>query len=98
MCTGAAPDLEEKSSFIGRWMDILKPGFEKIYDANASRDDQLEALEKESVKLGLTNLMTFPFVKEAVEEGVLDLHGLWNDIRTGGLECFDAKTDVFIAV
>lgn len=98
MCTGAAPQLEEKTSFIGRWMDILKPGFEKIHDPNAPREEQLEALEKESVVLGLNNLMTFPFVSEAVESGQMDLHGLWNDIRTGGLECYDPKTDKFSSV
>ena len=30
MCTGHAPQLEEKSSFVGRWMDILRPGYEAI--------------------------------------------------------------------
>ncbi len=27
MCSGAAPELNEKSSFVGRWMDILRPGY-----------------------------------------------------------------------
>lgn len=98
MCTGNAPDLEDKSSFIGRWMDILKPGFEKIHDPNATREAQLEALEKESVILGLSNLMTFPFVKEAVEAGKLDLHGLWNDIHSGALECYDPTKGAFSKV
>ncbi len=98
MCTGAAPELEESSSFIGRWMDILKPGFDKIYDPNASRAEQLHALEKEAVVLGLSNLMSFPFVREAVESGQMDLHGLWNDIRSGDLECYDPTTDAFASV
>jgi len=25
MCEGRAPELDEKSSFVGRWMDILRP-------------------------------------------------------------------------
>lgn len=95
MCSGAAPELEEKSSFIGRWMDILKPGFETIRDENAPREAQLEALEKESVLLGLSNLMTFPFVREAVEAGTLDLHGLWTDIRSGALEYYDTKAGAY---
>ncbi|MEB0255802.1 carbonic anhydrase, partial [Pseudomonas sp. 5S2] len=32
MCSGQAPELEEASSFVGRWMDILKPGYEKVKD------------------------------------------------------------------
>ena len=30
MCNGAAPELEEKTSFVGRWMDILKPKYELV--------------------------------------------------------------------
>lgn len=98
MCTGNAPELEEELSFVGRWMDILKPGFEKIHDPKAPRAEQLEALEKESVILGLNNLMTFPFVEEAVKAGNLDLHGLWNDIHSGALECYDAEKEEFFSV
>ncbi len=98
MNTGGAPELEESSSYIGRWMDILKPGFEKIHDSKASRQDQLEALEKESILLGLGNLLTFPFVKEAVDANQLDMHGVWNDIRTGELQCYDSKSGKFALV
>lgn len=98
MCTGAAPELEERSSFIGRWMDILKPGFEKIHDPDQPREAQLTELEKESVLLGLKNLMTFPFVEAAVNDGTLDLHGLWTDIRNGELEFYDPERKEFLAV
>ena len=39
--------------------------------------------------------MTFPFVREAVEAGRLELHGVWKDIRDGGLEAYDPATDAF---
>ena len=32
MCRGNAPELERKDSFVGRWMDILKPKYEQIAD------------------------------------------------------------------
>lgn len=95
MCTGNAPELEERTSFIGRWMDILRPGFDKVHKSPGDRGEHLEALEKESVKLGLGNLMTFPFVADAVGAGHLDLHGLWNNIKTGDLEWFDPEEDKF---
>lgn len=87
MCCGLAPALEEKSSFVGRWMDILRPGFERVKglpDALRPR-----ALEKEAVLVSLENLMTFPFVARAVEEERLTLHGLWNDTGEGVLEQYD---------
>ena len=32
MCAGRAPELDQKESFVGRWMDILRPGYERIKD------------------------------------------------------------------
>ena len=45
--------------------------------------------------VSLRNLMTFPFVAEAVLAGRLQLHGVWKDIRDGGLEFYDAATGAF---
>ena len=47
---------------------------------------RLQALEKEAVIVSLENLMTFPFVREAVEDDRLTLHGLWTSIGEGELE------------
>lgn len=85
MCSGNAPELEKETSFIGRWMDILRPGYEKvkhIEDKVASK----RALEKEAILISLDNLKTFPFIKEAMANEQLNLHGLWTDIGNGGLE------------
>ena len=94
MCSGKAPELEEKSSFIGRWMDILRPGYERV-SSIADTDEQLRALEKEAVLVSLENLMTFPFVKDAVEAEVLTLHGLWTDVGEGSLLQYEAETKTF---
>lgn len=83
MCSGKAPELEEKSSFIGRWMDILRPGYERVCDL--PEDQQVAALEREAVMISVGNLMTFPFVKAAIDDGTLTLHGLLHDIREGTL-------------
>ena len=96
MCAGTAPELEAKSSFVGRWMDILKPGYQRVIDVPA--DQRLQALEKEAVIVSLENLLTFPFVKSAVEEDHLTLHGLWNDTGEGRLEQLDAIRGSFVPV
>lgn len=96
MCRGLAPELEEKTSFIGRWMDILRPGFDAV--AHLPDDRILRALENQAVLTSLENLMTFPFVRDAVERGVMTLHGLWNDTGEGRLEQYDPARDEFVAV
>ena len=93
MCSGHAPELEKTSSFVGRWMDILRPGFDRLPEG--SDDVRKTALEKESVLISLENLTTFPFVKQAVEDETLSLHGLWNQIGDGGLEAYDPATAAF---
>lgn len=96
MCSGKAPELEQTSSFVGRWMDLLRPGYERVKDL--PEDEQLTALEKQAVLISLENLMTFPFVASAVESGDMTLHGLWNDIGEGRLEQYDPKVGRFVPI
>lgn len=97
MCSGHAPELEEKTSFIGRWMDILRPGYERIKEI-PDEAARLKALEREAVLVSLENLMTFPFVKESVDSGNLTLHGLWTELGEGGLEHYDPAQGGFVPV
>ena len=94
MATGNAPELADGSSFVGRWMDLLEPGYDRI-KANCSGSECVDALEKEAVKVSLDNLMTFPFVADAVKGEALTLHGLWNDIGEGDLWWYDPAVDGF---
>ena len=87
MCSGDAPHLEKRESYLGRWIGILKPGYERMQNAGTG---DVGALEKEAVRLSLRNLMSYPFVSDAVEAGRLELHGLWNDIGAGGIEMLSA--------
>ncbi|QCO56185.1 carbonic anhydrase [Pseudorhodobacter turbinis] len=96
MCSGTAPELLESSSFVGRWMDILRPGFERVKDVDEA--DRTRALEKEAVLISLENLMTFPFVKTAVEDDRLTIHGLWTDVGEGALEQYDPAMGRFVKI
>jgi carbonic anhydrase len=96
MCRGHAPALEEKTSFVGRWMDILRPGFARV--AHLGEGEILRALERQAVITSLENLLTFPFVAEAVADDRLTLHGLWNDTGEGALEQFEPATGAFVPV
>ncbi|MGC1505197.1 MAG: carbonic anhydrase [Sulfitobacter sp.] len=97
MCKGHAPELEAKDSFVGRWMEILRPRYELVADVQ-DPEEQMRALEKEAVVTSLENLMTFPWVASLVDEGKLTLHGLWTDIGEGGLEHYNPETAAFSPV
>lgn len=93
MCSGNAPELEEKSSFVGTWLNLLRPGYERVTAMPA--EEQVVGLEREAVKVSLENLMTFPFVREALDADRMTLHGLRHDISEGTLEQYDADSDRF---
>ena len=85
------------SEFVAPWMELLRDGYANVA-AIPDPATRLRALEKEAVTTGLRNLMSFPFVAEAVRAGDLTLHGLWNDIATGALEVYDPAAGGFAPV
>ena len=97
MCAGNAPALEEETSLVGRWIDLLRSGYERVKEIE-DEAERVRALEREAVKVSLENLMTFPFVKSAVGRDELTLHGLWVNIGTGGLEQYDSQTDGWMSI
>lgn len=90
MCEGHAPEFDLKESFIGRWLDVLRPGYEAVADLPCTQDKQT-ALEKAGIQVSLENLLGYPFVKAAVDDGRLSLHGLWADIADMDIEAFDGR-------
>lgn len=95
MLAGLAPNLDTPTSFVGTWLKILKPGYEALAGRGLDYEARIAALEREAVLVSLRNLMTFPFVADAVRSGRLELHGAWKDIRDGGLELYDAESGRF---
>ncbi|MEO9576538.1 MAG: carbonic anhydrase [Tateyamaria sp.] len=91
MCEGRAPELEEKTSFVGRWMDILRPKYDQVAGIG-EEEDKAQRLEQLAVVTSIENLMTFPFVESRVNDGSLSLHGLWTDIAEGSMSQFVGKT------
>ena len=95
MCSGHAPELDAPESLVGRWLDVLRPGYARVADIPDPGIRQT-ALEKEGIQVSLENLMGYPFVAEAVDAGRLTLHGLWTDIAEMDLETFDGAVRHFV--
>lgn len=101
MCEGEADALNASDSFIGKWLDLLRPGYARAIEKAGAGADGAEVqrrLEEEAVLTSLRNLATFPFVESACREGVLTLHGCWLDIGSGRLEVYDGTEDAFVEV
>lgn len=70
-------DGTTQTAFIENWIKIGKEARSKVnkLHGNLPFDQQCSACEKEAVNVSLTNLLTFPFVRDAVLRGTLTLHG-----------------------
>ncbi len=89
--------VEDKESFIGPWVRIAKRAREKVLQENIHSDGETlcKLCEKEAIKVSLENLMTFPFVAEAVENRGLQLIGVYFDLENGSLSEYDDTTGEF---
>ncbi|HEU0223480.1 MAG TPA: carbonic anhydrase [Paracoccaceae bacterium] len=96
MCSGAAPELAAETSFIGRWMDILRPSYQRLAADPADREARLTELGHLGVLASVENLATFPFVAEALAADTLTLHGAWLDIGSGELSTYDPASARFL--
>ena len=82
--------------FIGKWMAMfIKPGEQVSQREHESRQDFTTRIEKAAVFRSLENLMTFPFVRNAVERGEMALHGAYFGVAEGSLFVLDAEAKEF---
>ena len=87
--------------YLSSWLaqgDRLKTSIDERFGAFKSRDMLLRTAEKVSVEMQLENLMTYPFVKEKVEDGSLKIHGWIYDIQTGELSYYDEEEHSFKSI
>lgn len=82
---------------LQKWLHLVKPAYDRL-DHDKPEDDQINDLEKLSVIVSLEHLMGYPFIREAVQNGTLSLHGLWHDIGSGELLSLNATDGEFIAL
>ena len=67
-------------------------------DGGLSPEKQLIACEQEAILVSLENLLSFSFIKERVELGVLSIHGWYFDIKGGDILTYEPQQNRFISV
>ncbi|NLJ51480.1 MAG: carbonic anhydrase [Alcaligenaceae bacterium] len=88
-----------KSDFIGQWMSQIKPVVENAGprpESSEGLNSWLRTIEMGVVEHSLKNLLTFPSVKERVDNGDLTLHGAYFGIATGVLYYRDPDSGEFM--
>ncbi|HVZ69192.1 MAG TPA: carbonic anhydrase [Rhizomicrobium sp.] len=90
----AARDMENAANtpFLGPWIKLLEPAAEKC------RHHDQPDFERETIRLSLERLMTFPFVAERVKAQTLWLAGARFGIADGKLELLLPESGKFETV
>lgn len=93
----ASAERKPVGRFIGPWVALLTDICVELKErmGTDSVDALQEAAEHLVVKRSLQNLMSFPFVANAVGNGRLSLHGAWFSIAEGELLWLDQETGRF---
>ena len=85
--------------FIGRWMAMfIKPGEIVEQRERETMQDFTVRIEKAAIFRSLENLMTFPFVRERVNSGKMELHGAYFGVAEGSLFVLDPEAKEFRGV
>lgn len=94
------PEVIKESDFIGPWMNIAKPARDTVLKDKRSlpEADINNCCEKEVIKLSLSNLTKFPWIKEKVENKHLRLHGWHFDLSNGKIAQYNPKLNEFVEI
>lgn len=80
--------------FLKDWITLLEPAVARCAQ---DRADKPTSLERETIRLSLERLLTFPFIAERVKKGSLSLAGFRFGVADGCLEKLD-DTGTFKAI
>ena len=72
---------DNPTDFIKTWVDIAKPALSKMYFDH--KDENIEVNSERAVLLySYNNLLTYPWLNDAVNENSLDIHAWWLDFKS----------------
>ena len=72
---------DNPTDFIKTWVDIAKPALSKIYFDH--KDENIEVNSERAVLLySYNNLLTYPWLNDAVNDNSLEIHAWWLDFKS----------------
>jgi len=94
------PDPYDSSfKFVPAWVSMLNAAHRRVRAtmSSASAEERTRACEQNAVLVSLENLTTFPWVRERIDAGDLQLHGWYVDIAGPELSAYDWESGRFVA-
>ncbi len=77
------------AGYVGKWVSLINDVRKRVVEKNSDPRQLSYEMELESIRQSLDNLMSFPFVQQAVEDGQLKLLGAYFSIINARLMLAD---------
>ena len=86
--------------FVPAWVSMLTAAHRRVLAtmSSAGETERVRACEQNAVLVSLENLTTFPWVRERIQSGELQLHGLYVDIAGPSLSAYDWEAGKFLPI
>jgi len=90
-------DERNEDSFVADWMSIASAARRSALERPDlhSVDERAHACELDAIGISLGNLASFPWIRERIDQGRLQLHGWYYDLTSGELLCRDPASGEF---
>lgn len=90
-------NVRHAGDFIASWMSIADAAREQTLGNTTLKTprEQVRHCEQAAIRASLKNLLTFPWIKERLDDATLHLHGWYFDIESGELLRYDETRDIF---
>jgi len=89
---------KKPDSFIGKWMDLARPAYDKIVTEHndAPLQEKITLCEQYALINSLHNLQSFPWIQERLQNGKIAIHAWYFDLATGNLHTYDSSTNQWL--
>lgn len=100
-CGGIAglfnPQAIRKERFTSKWISLACSAVERINEENSQEDlaQRIRLSEEAAVLLSIENLLSYPWIEEAVKAQTLSLHALYYGMREGTLNVWNSEMENF---
>jgi carbonic anhydrase len=100
-CGGIAALMDqsvEKFEFLGPWMNPAKKALEKVMLKHSDTSSAACKVDCETAAIfqSMRNLYSYPWIKERIDNGELEVSGWYFDIETGDLKKYCKFQDEFV--
>lgn len=91
---------DQDFEFLRHWLNIGQEARNAVFETlvQASPEEKIRALEQAVILVSMSNLMSFPWIKERCSAGLLQIHGWHFDMAEGRILEYDPEKALFLDI